>query len=235
MSTIVSRRTLLKGSGALIVSFALPPPFGRTAAADGAKPVDLNAVESFLALGADGEVTVYSGKVDLGTGVRTALAQIVADELYVSFSKVTLVQGDTDLTPDQGVTYGSLSVQNGGAQLRRAAATARRALLQEAGKRFDAPPDSLRIEDGIVVGPNGKSWPLHTLIGPHGIRLAMDKTAPLKAPEDFKYVGHSVPRVDIRGQGDRSLHVHARLQDPGHVSRPRGSAPGHGRLDRERR
>ncbi len=197
MSTLIDRRALLKGSGALIVSFAFPAPFGRSAATNGPKPVDLNTVESFLAMGTNGEVTVYSGKVDLGTGVRTALSQIVADELDVPFSKVTLIQGDTDLTPDQGVTYGSLSVQNGGAQLRQAAATARRALLQEAGKRFDAPPDSLRIADGLVTGPGGKSLPLQALIGPHALQLAMDKTAPLKAPEDFKYVGHPVPRLDI--------------------------------------
>ena len=129
MNAVIDRRTVLKGSGALIVSFAFPLALDRALAANVTKPVDVNVVESFLAFGPDGQVTVYSGKVDLGTGVQTALAQIVADELDVPFSKITLIQGDTDLTPDQGVTYGSLSIQNGGAQLRQAAATARRALL----------------------------------------------------------------------------------------------------------
>ena len=138
MNAVIDRRRFLTGSGALIVSFAFPVTFGRAAATNVMKPVDLNTVESFLSIGSDGEVIVYSGKVDLGTGVRTALIQIVADELDVPPSKVTLIQGDTDLTPDQGVTSGSFSIQNGGAQLRQAAATARRAAAASA-PRFPAP------------------------------------------------------------------------------------------------
>ncbi len=197
MNAVIDRRGFLKGTGALIVSFAIPLTRGRAAPTSGAKPVDLNSVESFLAIDSDGEVTVYSGKVDLGTGVRTALAQMVADELDVPFSKVTVIQGDTDLTPDQGPTYGSLSIQNGGTQLRQAAATARRSLLQEAGKRFNVAPDSLRIADGLVIGPGEKRVPLQALIAPHGLHLKMDKTAPLKPPADFKLVGRPVPRLDI--------------------------------------
>src|SRR5258707_12687619 len=83
-------------------------------------------------------LTVYSGKVDLGTGVATALPQIVADELDVPLNRIKLVQGDTALTPDQGTTWGSLSIQVGGMQLRNAAATARAALLEEAAKRLNA-------------------------------------------------------------------------------------------------
>ena len=128
MAAVINRRTALQLSGALIVSFAIPPGRGRAATQAAKKPVDLGSVESFLSINPDGTVTVYSGKVELGTGVRTALTQMVADELDVQFSKVALIQGDTDLTPDQGVTSGSLSIQNGGAQLRQAAATARRAL-----------------------------------------------------------------------------------------------------------
>jgi nicotinate dehydrogenase subunit B len=200
VNALIDRRRFLKGSGALIVSFALPLSHGRAAIANVTKPVDLNTVESFLAIGPDGEVIVYSGKVDLGTGVKTALMQIVADELDVPLTKVTLIQGDTDLTPDQGVTSGSFSIQNGGAQLRQAAATARRALLQAAGKRFSAAPESLRIADGIVIGPDDKRVPLQALIGPHGLELKMDKTAPLKSPADFKQVGRDVQRVDIPGK-----------------------------------
>ena len=94
-----------------------------------AKPVALDEVDSFLAVTADENVTVYSGKVDLGTGVRTAMAQIAAEELDVDMARVTVIQGDTLFTPDQGLTAGSLSVQVGGMQLRQAAATARQKLL----------------------------------------------------------------------------------------------------------
>ena len=133
MAAVFSRRTALQLSGALIVSFAIPLERGVGASQPAKKPVDPGSVESFLAINPDGTVTVFSGKVDLGTGLRTALTQMVADELDVGFSKVILIQGDTDLTPDQGVTFGSLSIQNGGVQLRQAAATARRALLIDEG------------------------------------------------------------------------------------------------------
>ncbi|HMH27072.1 MAG TPA: molybdopterin cofactor-binding domain-containing protein [Steroidobacteraceae bacterium] len=197
MAAVFSRRTALRLSGALIVSFAIPLERGVGASQAAKKTVDPGSVESFLAINPDGTVTVFSGKVDLGTGLRTALTQMVADELDVGFSKVTLIQGDTDLTPDQGVTFGSLSIQNGGAQLRQAAATARRALLIEAGRRFKVPPESLRIEDGIVHPPQGEALPLAALLGKQGLSLKLDKTAPLKAPKDFKLVGKSQARLDI--------------------------------------
>ena len=128
MSSSVSRRSVLKASGLLVVAFSLAPRFTFASASGAAKPVAPDLVDSYLAIGADGRITVYSGKVDLGTGLYTALTQIVADELDVPLGHVTLVQGDTLLTPDQGPSFGSLSIQNGGAQLRRAAATARRAV-----------------------------------------------------------------------------------------------------------
>jgi nicotinate dehydrogenase subunit B len=200
MVAVLNRRTALKLSGALVVSFAIPLRFGRAAAPTAKKPVDSGSVESFLAINPDGTVTVYSGKVDLGTGLRTALTQMVADELDVEFSTVAIIQGDTDLTPDQGVTFGSLSIQNGGVQLRQAAATARQALLTEAGKRFKVPPELLRIENGKVYAAQGTPIPLAALIDKQGLSLKLDKAAPLKAPGDFKLVGKSQPRLDIPGK-----------------------------------
>ena len=197
MAAVISRRTALQLSGALIVSFAIPLDRGFGATQPAKNSVDPGNVESFLAINPDGTVTVFSGKVDLGTGVRTALTQMVADELDVGFSKVILIQGDTDLTPDQGVTFGSLSIQNGGVQLRQAAATARRALLIEAGRRFKVPPENLRIEEGMVHPPQGEPVPLAVLLDKHGLSLKLDKAAPLKAPKDFKLVGKSQPRLDI--------------------------------------
>jgi len=137
MTIHASRRDVLKGGGALVVSFSFTGVVSETLAQE-AKPLALTEVDSFLAINAAGEVTLYSGKVDLGTGVATALPQIVADELDVPLSRIKLIQGDTTLTPDQGPTWGSLSVQIGGMQLRNAAATAKAALLEEAAKRLDA-------------------------------------------------------------------------------------------------
>ena len=200
MNAIVSRRDILKGGGALFVSFALQPDWADAVPASAVKPVDVSLVESFLAIDATGAVTVYSGKVDLGTGVRTALAQMVADELDVPLTQVEVIQGDTDLTPDQGPTYGSLSIQNGGMQLRRAAATARQEILRRAAARLKVPPGEVWIRDGQVMGPREQKLAFATLLGqpPHSIK--MDAAAPVKAPADFKLVGKPVPRFDIPGK-----------------------------------
>src|SRR6059058_4299351 len=98
----IDRRNFLAGSGALIVSFSSAGELALAQATG--KTVSPTEVDGFLAIDAKGGVTVYSGKVDLGTGVRTALSQIVAEELDVPMSRVTLVTGDTQLTPDQGTT-----------------------------------------------------------------------------------------------------------------------------------
>ena len=123
--TSLSRRAFLKGGGALIVTFTLYP---RSTAAqtsrDVAKSVNPDEVGSYLAIDGKGMVTLYSGKVELGTVAVTAITQMAAEELSVPFARVTTIQGDTALTPDQGPTYASLSIQDGGMQIRRAAATA---------------------------------------------------------------------------------------------------------------
>jgi CO/xanthine dehydrogenase Mo-binding subunit len=197
MYSLLNRRSVLKASGALVVTFTLMPRFSVAAPAGAAKPVTVDVVDSYLAIGPDGRITVYSGKVDLGTGVRTALTQIVADELYVPLDHVTVIQGDTLLTPDQGPTYGSLSIQNGGAQLRRAAATARRALLEKAAIKLNTDVSTLSIRDGLVISPSGGKVPFGSLVGGNTLSLKLDASAPLKSPADFKLVGKPVPRLDI--------------------------------------
>src|SRR5438094_573323 len=104
MNKMIDRRTLLQATGALIVTFSLQSTGvdARAAASAKAKTVSSDRVDGFLAIAPDGKVTVYSGKVDLGTGVRTALTQMVAEELDVPMNRVTIIEGDTALTPDQG-------------------------------------------------------------------------------------------------------------------------------------
>jgi CO/xanthine dehydrogenase Mo-binding subunit len=197
-----TRREFLQGSGALIVSFSLAgsaaPALGQTTGAP-AKPVALDQVDSFLAIGRDGRVRLFTGKVDLGTGVRTALRQIAAEELDVAIQQIDLIEGDTDLTPDQGPTFGSLSIQIGGVQIRQAAATARRALLEMAAKRLGAPPEDLEVRHGVVrlkADPT-KSVSYSEVVGDREFNLTVDKQAPSKKPADYTVVGKSVPRVDI--------------------------------------
>src|SRR5262249_35232667 len=116
-------------------------------------------LDDWLAIAPDGMVVAFSGKVDVGTGVRTALAQIVAEELDVPLARVRLVMGDTSRTPDEGYTAGSLTIQVGGALLRKAAAEARLALLERAAKRLGAPLEDLEIHEGVVAvrGAPGRS------------------------------------------------------------------------------
>jgi nicotinate dehydrogenase subunit B len=195
MNIQISRRQALIGSGALIVSFSLAGSSG-DALAQGTKPVTLTEVDSFLTINKAGLVTIYSGKVDLGTGVTTALRQIVAEELDVPMSHIELVQGDTLLTPDQGNTWGSLTIQIGGMQIRQASAAARQALLAEAAKKLGT--DQLTVSAG-VVSDGRKKVSYGDLIGGKNFSITLDPKQPVKekAPKDYTVVGKSQPRVDI--------------------------------------
>ena len=201
MST--SRRDFLKTGGALIVSFsALPTIVGATstprATASTTKTLALDQVDGFLSIDATGHVTVYSGKVDLGTGIRTAMTQIAAEELCVPLKQVTVIQGDTMLTPDQGPTFASVSIQVGGMQIRQAAATARQALIAQGAQQMGLNADLLTARDGMVApraGGTGVSYA--SLIGGKDFQLKLDPKAPLKDPKDYTLVGKSVRRLDI--------------------------------------
>jgi nicotinate dehydrogenase subunit B len=197
MNKMIDRRTLLKASGALIVAFGLPLNHTAAQMAASAKTVSADRVDGFLAIGTDGQVTVYSGKVDLGTGVRTALTQIVAEELDVPIDRVTIIEGDTALTPDQGTTSGSFSIQNGGMQLRRAAATARQALLRRAAARLACDISTLSIRDGVVTAASGHQLAIGDLADGSTLALEIEKTAPEKAPAEYTIVGKPVRRLDI--------------------------------------
>jgi nicotinate dehydrogenase subunit B len=199
----VSRREFLK-LGGLIVSFAAPLRLAfaenaeSPASAKAAKVVASDQVDGFLAIDRQGMVTVFSGKVDLGTGVRTAITQIVAEELDVPMARINVIQGDTLLTPDQGPTYGSLSIQNGGVQIRQAAATARRALLQQAAQRLNIDEHELTVLEGVIKAKQGTtSVSYGDLIGGRTFALAFDADVPLKDPVSYTTVGRSQPRLDI--------------------------------------
>src|SRR5690606_24006883 len=110
-------------------------------------------VDTYVAITETGEVIAVNGHVDLGTGVRTAFTQIVADELDVPLSRVRMVLGDTDKTPDQGPTTASASIQSAAVPMRRAAAQARQFLLRRAAAVLECAVDALTVVDGVVHGP----------------------------------------------------------------------------------
>ena len=200
LKNAIDRRSFLKASGMLVVAFSFEGAFHSTPAhaAAVAKPVSLTDVESFIAIGQDGKITVYCGHVDLGTGVQTAIAQIAAEELDVPFNRVTVIQGDTALTPDQGITSGSFSIQGAGMQIRQAAATAREALLVMAAQRLGDSAEGLAIADGVIRSESkGKLVEYGALVGAQTLSLNVDKSARLKAPGDYTIVGKSIARIDI--------------------------------------
>ena len=231
-SKSISRRQLLKGSGALVVSFSLYAPLSRALAQSqetaeqrpyAVERVDLGTftpgpgdyldpreLDSWLAVTQDGSITMFTGKVDIGTGTRTALAQIVAEELDVPFKRITMAMGDTAKTVDQGRTVGSNTILRGGPQLRQAAAAARAELLKLASTRLSTPVEQLTVTDGVVSVPDHRERKVSygDLIGGKRFNVKITatgyQTAMVVAPEikaksykDYKIVGTSVSRVDI--------------------------------------
>ena len=154
--------------------------------------------ELFLSIDAEGRVTAYNGHVDLGTGIGTALAQIVAEELDVAFDAVTMVLGHTGRTPNQGATIASETIQVTAVPLRRAAAQARRHLVALAALALDVPASDLAVADGMVRRPGtNASVTYGDLLRGRRIALRLDEAAAVKPAADYRLVGRPVPRVDI--------------------------------------
>ncbi|WP_038379413.1 xanthine dehydrogenase family protein molybdopterin-binding subunit, partial [Bradyrhizobium elkanii] len=167
------------------------------------------ALETFITITADGTVNAYNGHVDLGTGIRTALAQIVAEELDVSFARVVVILGDTAVVPNQGATIASETIQIAAVPLRKAAAQARHFLLTRAAERLELPASSLTIEDGLIRGHDNRSVSYGELIADETIRLDLADDVPVKAVSAYSVVGKSVPRVDVPAKATGELvYVH---------------------------
>src|SRR6202165_2274235 len=133
--------------------------------------------ETFIKITADGSVTAFNGHVDLGTGIRTALGQIVAEELDVSFARVVVVLGDTSVVPSQGATIASETIQVTAVPLRKAAAQARQFLIARAAERLELPVEDLAIEDGLIRGKDNRSVSYGELIADDIIRLELAEAA----------------------------------------------------------
>jgi nicotinate dehydrogenase subunit B len=191
--TAITRRSLLGGAAALVVTFSLPR--GAKASASTVAP---DSVDAYLSVAPDGGVTVFAGKVDLGTGARAAIRQMVAEELGVSIERIDLVEGDTALTPDQGSTGGSTGITVGGVQIRQAAATARARLLTLAAESLHRPVSDLETSDGSVAARGDKeAVSFASLLGGARFELPVDETAPLRNPDTYTIVGTSYPRPDL--------------------------------------
>ena len=201
--TGLSRRVFLKSSGLLVVGFGATGGLDDMAAAQGPfdtqiQEIDPGRLDAWVAVAADGTVTVYTGKCELGQGMLTAQVQLAAEELRVSPARVRLVQCDTARTPDQGTTSGSQStpVNFNDRGLAQACATAREALLELAAGRLGVATDRLTASDG-AVNDAGRRVTYGELLAGRRFDRAVNPGARRRPPRDWTVLGTPVPRVDI--------------------------------------
>ncbi len=198
----LDRRGFLKGAGYVALSFAIPAeaiaqaPAGDKPRLPGSMETVRN-ISAWIRINEDKTVTLLVGKVELGQGILTAVAQICADELDVDIARVKIISGDTALTPNEGVTAGSFSMPMCAPAVRQASAEARKIMLDLASVKLGRPADSMSVKDGVITAQGGGSvsyWELS--VGKALEREATGQVKPKPASE-HRYVGKSVPRLDI--------------------------------------
>jgi CO/xanthine dehydrogenase Mo-binding subunit len=243
-----SRKSFVKGGGALIVGFSTVGAGIGAKVAKAAEdpyasngPYDQISVDSWITIHADNTASLKIGKVEMGQGTPTALLMIAAEELDMALSQMKMITHDTNITPNQGSSVGSQGVQTGGKQTRAAAAAAKSALLDLAAKQLGVAKTSLTVKDGVVAG-SGKSVTYGQLIGDKlfnvkitGFSVAGSATNPAQAVAgspgtkpvgQYKIVGTSPPRVDIPDKVTGKYTYVQNIKVPGmlhgRVVRPRG-------------
>jgi len=200
---VIDRRRMLAGGGALIVSFSLPAVLAQdqTAPAPAPKPPGSLAntpfLDSWIRIDADGGITVFSGKAEIGQGFKTAFQQIAAEELDVPFASLKVVTADTRRTANEGYTSGSNSMKDSGTAIQNAAAQVRELLIAEAARRLNLPAESFRTENGAVIAPDGQRLGYGDLVAGDMLHVQAQPKSRLKDPATYKVMGQPVPRVDI--------------------------------------
>jgi CO/xanthine dehydrogenase Mo-binding subunit/aerobic-type carbon monoxide dehydrogenase small subunit (CoxS/CutS family) len=155
-------------------------------------------IDAWLRLNPDETVTLFSGKVELGQGLKTALAQIGAEELDVSLERIRVVMADTAQTPDENMTTGSMSLETSGNAIRYAAAEARHILLSLAAEEFEVLLETLAVTDGTITEPaSGRQISYWQLFGGQRFATRVTSIVQPKAPETYRVVGQPVTRLDL--------------------------------------
>jgi len=217
-----SRRDFLRSSGVMLVGFSVAAQTPKLSAQSPIAPagtVDAAQVDSWLAIGADDTITAYTGKVELGQGIRTVQYQLVAEELSVPLNRVNLVMAITGITPDQGTTSGSQSTitEFGGSGLRTALDTARDALMLLASEYLDAGVDALSVRNGVVyvTADPKRRISYGKLVYGRRFNLTLNSKAVPKDPKTWTVLGTSVPRVDIPAKATGSFQYVQNVRVPG--------------------
>jgi CO/xanthine dehydrogenase Mo-binding subunit len=200
---ILDRRRVLAGGGALIVSFAMSDAIAQDQAAPAAAPKPPGSLatspylDSWIRIDADGGITVFSGKAELGQGFKTAFQQIAAEELDVAFASLKVVTADTRRTANEGYTSGSNSMKDSGTAIQNAAAQARELLVAEAARRLNLPAENFRTENGAVIAPDGQHLSYGDLVAGDMLHVQAQAKSTLKDPATYKVIGQPLQRVDI--------------------------------------
>lgn len=208
---ILSRRHVVAGAGALIISFVAARTFAQDGGAldveSGARvppPESLPGslkhsplLDSWIRIDANGAITVFTGKAELGQGIKTALLQVAAEQLDVPLTALTLQTADTALTANEGFTAGSHSMQDSGTAILHASAQARMLLIAEAGRRFGLPADQLNTSSGAVTAPDGRKLSYGELVADQMLHVRAQLNSSLKDPSSFAVINTPVRRVDI--------------------------------------
>jgi nicotinate dehydrogenase subunit B len=239
-ATLLSRRSVLAGTGALVVSFASSRLFAQDPALapdpqEAVQPPPTPAklpgsldktrmLDAWVKVEADGKVTIFTGKAELGQGIKTAVLQVAAEELAMQPGALTLVTADTARTANEGYTSGSQSMQNSATAIRHAAAQVREILIGEAARRAGVPAEQFRAENGAVAGPSGQRFTYGELVSETLLHVEAQPESKLTPPDVHRVIGKQLARVDIPAKltgGEAYVHdmrlpgmVHARVIRP---------------------
>ena len=215
----ISRRGFAAGLGGITLAFTFAPRLA-VAQQPASLPVSLGAnrmLDAWIRIGADGNATVCTGKVELGQGIVTALAQIAAEELDLPLGRVQMISGDTDKTPNEGVTAGSQSIENSGTALRLAGAQVRAILLELAAKRLGADVAALSVAEGVVAAPDGRKVSYTELAAAADLHREATAQVRPKPASAHRIVGKSIARRDIPAKVTGGLAYVHDLRLPGMV------------------
>ncbi len=222
----ISRRAVLAGGAALVVGFSLLPAMRLRSAQSDGLPGSLERaplLDAWMRIDDHGKVTVFTGKAELGQGMKTALRQIAAEELRVAPQSIELITADTERTANEGYTAGSHTIMDSGTAILHAAAQVRAILLSAAAQKWSIPEARLQADDGFVVGDNGKRIGYGELVAQR-LHVNASASSNLTPPQSYRHIGKSLPRVDIPAKvsgGAAYVHdmrlpgmVHARVVRP---------------------
>jgi nicotinate dehydrogenase subunit B len=193
MNAFLSRRALLAAGGGLIVAFSLR-------AEEPARPGSLKEtplLDAWIRVAPDGRVTVFTGKIEMGQGLKTALLQVAAEQLDVAPDRIELVTADTARTANEGFTAGSHSMQDSGTAILNAAAQVRGLLRDAAAAEWGVAAETLSTANGTVEAPDGRTLGYGALAAKLNLHARAEPDSPLKDPAVYRLIGTSMPRVDI--------------------------------------